>query len=398
MPRAWSRSKMEESSETNCSRRAETHMHFLSVPVRNLRNRPLRSALTVLGIAVAVGSFIALVGASRGIQHALVQGFAEQDTHIVALRRNAADLLSATVDERVGEAIRRVPGVADVAGELVTLVDVEPDQTLLATGRDPRGYLWTTASLHEGHMPGPGEPNGVVLGEAAGAALHKTLNDTIAVEGEALVITGIARYRGTLNNSGLVMPLASLQALMGLPGKVISFSIRARDPRDAPRLDALKDRLAAEFPLLAFAETADVAESVRSMQFLRSLAWAVSVIAFFMGTVIVLNTLLMSVAERAYDIGVLSALGWSPALILSMILVEGAVLTIVGSACGIAAGILALNVLAGMPPVLGFMEPDVSLTLVLQVAVAAVAMGIAGSLYPAWRAIRMDPVAALRHE
>ena len=247
-------------------------------------------------------------------------------------------------------------------------------------------------------MPGAGELKGVVLGEAASAALRKTIGDKVSVEGDELVVTGIARYRGTLNNSGLVMPLAALQTLMGLPGKVISFSIRATDPGDPRRLGELKARLAAQFPLLAFAETADVAENVRSMQFLRSLAWAVSVIAFFMGAVVVLNTLLMSVAERAYDIGVLSALGWSPTLILWMILVEGAVLTVAGSMVGIVGGILALRVLAGMPPVLGFLEPDVSLALVLEVGAGALAMGIAGSLYPAWRAVRMDPVRALHHE
>jgi putative ABC transport system permease protein len=373
-------------------------MHFLGMTARNLLNRPLRSALTLLGIAVAVGSFIALVGAARGIQNAMIQSFAERDTHIVALRKNAADLLSATIDERVGDAIRRVSGVEDVAGELVTIVDIEPDHTLLATGRDPNGYLWTSASLHEGHMPGPAEPKGVVLGEAASVALRKTVNDRVSVEGDELVVTGIARYRGTLNNSGLVMPLPTLQALIGLPGKVISFSVRASNPQDPRRLAELKNRLAAEFPTLAFAETADVAENIRSMQFLRSLAWAVSVIAFVMGSVIVLNTLLMSVAERAYDIGVLSALGWSPALVLRMILIEGAVLTVAGSTLGIAAGLLALRVLAGMPPVLGFLEPDVSRTLILEVAAAALAMGITGSLYPAWRAVRMDPVAALRHE
>ncbi len=373
-------------------------MHFIGIPIRNLLNRPLRSALTLLGIAVAVGSFVALVGASRGVQNAWTRSYAERNTHLVALRKNAADVLSATVDEGVADEIRRVPGVEAVAAELVSLVSVEPDQTLLATGRDPRGYLWTGAVLHEGRMPDHDDPTGVVLGEAAGAVLHKTVGDTISVEGEELVIRGIARYRGTLNNSILVMPLTSLQRLMGLPGKVISFSIRVSHPQDAQGLDALKNRLAAQFPLLAFAETADVAENVRSMRFLRSLAWAVSVIAFVMGTVIVLNTLLMSVAERAYDIGVLSALGWSPALILWMILIEGVMLTVAGSTAGIAAGMLALHALAGLPPVLGFLEPDVSQALILEVAGAALTMGIAGSLYPAWRAVRLDPVVSLRHE
>jgi putative ABC transport system permease protein len=194
------------------------------------------------------------------------------------------------------------------------------------------------------------------------------------------------------------MQLPTLQKLMGLPGKVTSFSIRASHPGDTERVGELKARLAKEFPLLAFAETRDVADTVRAMRFLRSMAWAVSIIALFMGTVAVLNTLLMSVTERTYDIGVLSAIGWQPARILSMVLIEGVLLTITGSILGIGVGLGVLRLLAQMPPVLGFLEPEVTPRLVLEVAAATLVMGIAGSLYPSWRAVCLNPVDALRRE
>jgi putative ABC transport system permease protein len=373
-------------------------MHFISIPVHNLFNRPLRSGLTLLGIAVAVGSCIALVGASRGVQSAWTRSFNERDTHIIALRKSAVDLLSATVEESIGNGIRQIPGVQEVSGELADLVEIEPGQSLLAVGWDPRGYLWTTASVHEGKMPDLNQPMGVVLGELAAASLRKKIGDAVLIEGSDFVVTGIVRYQGSLNNSILVMQLPMLQKLMGLPGKVTGFSIRSSYPGDTKHMGELKGRLNAAFPLLAFAETGDVANSVRSMRFLRSMAWAVSIISFFMGTVVVLNTQLMSVMERAYDIGVLCAIGWQPILILSMILIEGILITAAGSALGIGLGAGVLKILARMPPVLGFLEPEINLRLVLEVAAAALAMGVAGSLYPAVRAVCLNPVDALRRE
>ncbi len=373
-------------------------MHFIGIPARNLLQRPLRSGLTLLGIVAAVGSFIALVGASKGVQSAWTRGFAESDTHIIALRKSAVDLLSATIEENIVDQLSRVPGVEAVAGELVNLVNMGLDAGLLVLGLDRRGYLWKAASLSEGEMPNSEQHKGIVLGEAAAVALHKKVGDTIVIEGSDFEITGIARYRGSLNNSIIIVQLPTLQKLMGLPGKVTSFSIRAGYPGDPERLGELKVRLAKEFPLLAFTETKDVADTVRAMRFLRSMAWAVSIIALFMGTVAVLNTLLMSVTERTYDIGVLSAIGWQPARILSMILMEGVLLTAAGSILGIGVGVGVLRLLARMPPVLGFLEPEVSPRLVLEVAVATLVMGITGSLYPSWRAIRLNPVDALRRE
>jgi putative ABC transport system permease protein len=373
-----------------------TGMRFIGLPARNLLQRPLRSGLTLLGIVAAVASFIALVGASRGVQSAWTRSFAESDTHIIALRKSAVDLLSATIEENTADDLRRVPGVAAVAGELVDLVDIEPDTSLLAAGLDPRGYLWKSTALCEGAMPGTDRPNGVVLGEAAATVLRKHVGDTLVIEDSEFRVTGIARYHGSLNNSVLVMPLPALQRLMGLPGKVTSFSIRVADPGDVERVGELKAHLNREFPLLAFSETRDVADTVRSMRFLRSMAWAVSFIALFMGTVAVLNTLLMSVTERTYDIGVLCALGWQPARVLGMILLEGVLLTAAGSAVGIGVGVAVLRLLARMPPVLGFLEPEVTTRLLVEVATATVLMGVAGSLYPSWRAIRLRPVDALR--
>ena len=373
-------------------------MRFVHVPLLNLANRPLRAALTALGIAVAVGSFVALVGASRGFERACVGGLSERAAHLVAVRKGTVDFLSASMDESTGDELRRVEGVAAVAGELLDVAVLEPDETILATGWRRNDYLWHSVRLRVGAMPGPQEPNGVVLGEATADGLGKTVGDTISLREREFRVTGISGYAGAMNRTVLVMPLTTMQAVMERPGKVTFFSIRVSHPEDREGLARLKARLAQRFPHLKFCDARELVEDDQFLKLFRATTWSISLIALFMGLVVILNTLLMSVTERTYDIGVLSAVGWQPGRILAMILLEGLLLAIAGTVLGSLFGIGLLEFLAELPQVRGFLEPQVSVRLLGETCVAALLMGVAGSVYPAWRAVRLNPVDALRYE
>ena len=61
-------------------------------------------------------------------------------------------------------------------------------------------------------------------------------------------------------------------------------------------------------------------------------------------------------------------------------------------------GLGLLEFLSGLPQVRGFLEPEITPALLVEVSAAALTMGIVGSIYPAWRAVRLNPVDALRRE
>jgi len=373
-------------------------MRFLGIALRNLASRPVRSGLTALGVAVAVASFIALVGTARGFEAAWVHSLSERGTHMVVSRRGTVAFLAASIDESVAGELRQIDGVEAVAGELGDLAVVDPGHTVLAVGWSRADYLWRTLPLSAGRMPGPEEPNGIVLAEAMAEALDRKVGDTLRINQEDFVITGISKYAHAINRRLLMMQLPTMQRLMERPGKVTLFSLRLSYPGEPERIAELKARLARQFPKLKFTETNEIGDKNRVLRLLRSAAWCISAIALFMGMVMILNTLLMSVAERAYDIGVLSAVGWQAGRVLSMILIEGVLLTAVGSAVGAFLGVGGLRFLAGLPGVTGFLVPEVTARLVFEVLGAALVIGIVGSLYPAWRAVRLNPVDALRHE
>jgi len=112
----------------------------------------------------------------------------------------------------------------------------------------------------------------------------------------------------------------------------------------------------------------------------------------------VATTLLMSVNERTYEIGVLAALGWSDFCILSRIVLEGVLLTAVGAFLGLGLGMVVMEVAADTNMAAGYLRPYTNAGLVIRTVLLTIAIGTLGALYPAWRATRLDPAEALRRQ
>jgi len=363
-------------------------MRFVSIPTRDLLRRPMRTLLTVIGIAAAVGAFVSLVGLSRGIMRAWRHQLRDKDTHLLAVRRGTIDVLSASVAESLAAQIREFPGVQHASGELGHLVTLETGDVGLLVGWEPDSYL----------CPSGSRPDGVVVGQEVAALLGKKVGDSLKLVGETFPIVGVTKATGVFHANSVFMLLQTMQELLQREGKVTGFNVRVERPDDPRALDLLRQRLDAAFPDLTFHETGKVGENNRALWFIDAMAWSTSTVALAIGLVVLLNTLLMSVAERTREIGILRAVGWSGARILALIVLESLGLAAVGSVMGVLLGLGGFELLSRAPMVRSFVEPAVDARLLLEVIGAALALGVFGGLYPAWRATRLDPVAALRYE
>jgi putative ABC transport system permease protein len=117
-------------------------------------------------------------------------------------------------------------------------------------------------------------------------------------------------------------------------------------------------------------------------------------IGLVVGAIVIMNIMLVAVAERTREIGIRKALGARRRDIMSQFLVEAATLSTVGAAIGIAIGILLAQVIAALSPLPATVAPW---SIVAGVLVGA-GVGIVSGIYPASRASRLDPIAALRQE
>jgi len=121
---------------------------------------------------------------------------------------------------------------------------------------------------------------------------------------------------------------------------------------------------------------------------------ALPAIGLLVGSIVIMNIMLVAVAERTREIGVRKALGAKRRDILSQFIAESTTLALIGAAFGIGAGFGLAKLIAAVSPLPASVAPW---SVVLGVTVGA-GVGIVSGVYPASRASRLDPVAALRQE
>jgi putative ABC transport system permease protein len=380
------------------SRDALTPLRFIDIPLRNLARRPGRTGLTVLGIAVAVAAFVSLVGLSSGLEHSWRNSMDERGTHLLVTERGLVEILASSLPGGLVAKFGRVEGINAVAGELVKFAPAEGGLNVLTSGWATDAYLWRNLKIVAGRLPRPGEERVAVLGEDVAQILRKRSGDKLDLLNTSFEVVGIARFAGSMNNGMALIPLGVLQELMFRGDSITVINIELKEPHDPAAVAAAKARLAAIAPEATISETREIAAQNKVFAIFRSISWATSAIALVMGILSVLNTLLMAVTERTYELGILCAIGWSRRRILAMIQIEGLILAAVGGAIGLALGVGAAFGVAALPFLSGLLEPEVTLVLVLEAGFAVLVIGVGGAAYPAWRATRTDAVNALRQK
>ena len=121
---------------------------------------------------------------------------------------------------------------------------------------------------------------------------------------------------------------------------------------------------------------------------------ALPAISLVVGAMVIMNIMLVAVAERTREIGVRKALGAKRADIMSQFLVEAATLSTLGAAIGIGLGIGLAELIAALTPLPAAVAP----WSIAAALVTGAGVGIAAGLYPASRASQLDPITALRQE
>ena len=122
----------------------------------------------------------------------------------------------------------------------------------------------------------------------------------------------------------------------------------------------------------------------------------IGAIAAFVGGLGIMNTMVMAVIERRREIGVMKAVGATKRTVLMQILQESVILSLIGGFTGLAAGTAAsLSIgLFTSGAISGLVTPYLAAGSIL----FALAIGLVGGIYPAYRAAGLDPVEALRYE
>jgi putative ABC transport system permease protein len=238
--------------------------------------------------------------------------------------------------------------------------------------------------------------NEVIIGQSAAKSMNKTVGDTLTISNETFKIVGIYETGNFMDDRGVVMSLSKLQSLTGDTGQVSLILVKATKSSNANNVQTtIKEKYPNE--LTTSSSLSGMDRMNRGLETISSGAWAVSLLAILMGGIIVIVTMTKAVTERTREIGVLRAIGWTKQRILTMIIGESLILSLIAILVGLVIGIGIVEIISSahiMPNI----APAFSALLLLKGIGVALFLGIIGGLYPAYRASRLSPTEALRYE
>ncbi|MBO5037943.1 MAG: ABC transporter permease [Alphaproteobacteria bacterium] len=388
----------------------------------------LRTFLTMLGIMIGVAAVVMMVSAGQAVQNRITQTFASMGSNLILI--GPAELVSGGV--RGGRGKPSVT-VADVAA-LKTLKDVETSSYNMGAavqavygssnygvsvrGTNPDFLKVNNWEIEDGIMFTDKDVKAakpyVVIGQTIVDelfGLQNPIGKTLRLKGKPFTVIGTLKAKGDGlmgddQDNIVIMPSTTLrQRLEGSDrpefvniafvkatsedkmesvAKRVEYMLRTRH--------RLKDSVKNDFTVRLMTE---MVEKVRSVGFILSaLLAAIASISLIVGSIGIMNMMLVSVTERTREIGTRKALGAPNSWIMAQFLAESILISFIGSFIGMVFGVV-FSQIGGY--IMNYDVPISIWSVIVSVTVAVV-VGIVSGLMPALKAMRLNPIDALRYQ
>lgn len=371
----------------------------------NIRQRPLRSLVSVAGVALGVALVMLFTGLSRGMSNDLKRRSQNLRAEIIFTRPGSMELTSSTANlsTKYVERLQAIEGVESAVPairyisqgksgfglEQIEGVDWEPfakmNEIQLVEGRAPH----TVDPNVEGDPNTPGE---VVIDERKAAANDLKIGSQIKLFGDKpFTVVGIYAPE---SGARVKMSLSEMQRELESPGRCQYILVKAKEGVDevtlAQRIEASPET---EGNKIQF--TRDVFTSIeKSIPYLGVFLRVLVGLAALVSALVVMLAMYTTITERTREIGILKALGASRAYIIGVIEKEAILISVLGLLAGfISAAVTGFLIQRAYGLVFEY-----GWGWALTAAAIGLLGGVLGALYPAVRAANLDPVSAISYE
>ncbi len=389
---------------------------YVKIAFLSLKNRKLRSWLTILGIVIGVAAIISLITISSGLKNAVEDQFSKMGaSRLFILPKTAGGGvpgMSGSLTEDDYDAVRRLSYFEFVTPYVVSMSKIEykrekVDTYILGVPADNQQKRFEDfdISLAEGRFMKPADKKVVILGWRAAKKMFSSeirLKSKIIIKGESYEVIGVFEEIGSKQDDEQVyLPIDEARTLFNMQGKVGMMEAKIKAGQD-PNAVALRVE-----NVLKKERNDELFEVETSEQLLQQLNTILGVIqtvlvgiasiSLVVGAVGIMNSMFTSVLERRKEIGIMKSVGAQNKDIMYIFVAEAAIMGLIGGLIGISLGIgmaYAVQIVgkqAGFPLVI-----RIELWLVFASMLFAMAVGMASGLLPARQATKMNVVDALR--
>lgn len=407
--------------------------------LRALSGNKLRSALTILGVLIGVAAVISVVSLGRINQEMQREQFAALGTNLIYVLPGAPSAMmglggpmgtAQTLTLEDAEAIadpRNAPSVALVAPAIQTSAQVKAGVENVGTrigGVTPEYQQVNNLELAQGRFINDNDYAGrsrvVVLGSHINEELFGLMSpvgQTLRLNGQQFKVIGVLKTKGGafgVEDLMIFAPLSTVQSTLfaqqaGSIGHTIHMiGVQAESGSE---INSAKEQIINvlrlrhhirpgeedDFSVMSMDAVARIFDQLQMILIL--ILGAIAGVSLLVGSIGIMNIMLVSVVQRTREIGLRKALGAKRSDILMQFLTESAVLSICGGIIGIVLGWLVIKIASVIATGAGFPFPAMMPADVIALALGvSLFVGLASGIYPAFRAARLDPIEALRHE
>ncbi|CAN5150917.1 ABC transporter permease [soil metagenome] len=388
--------------------------------LRTITRRPSRSILTALGIAIGIFALVVVGALAERVQQIVGGGVSYYGTRIIVQDAgndgNFFRLTNPINLDRL-EPVRALDGVAAAFPEVTMLyADAKRGENSFGQppfiiGRDPEANQQDPQPLkvRAGRDLAKGERSVVVLGVDLQKQLGAKVGETIIANGATFTVVGVYDKNFTINDTAAVMPLLDAQLLNRSPitstGEVSKLGVTDTasqivvfaEPSVDPQL--LTKQITTGVPGVKALDPESFKRQVaNSTRLFNTVVFGAALIALLIGSLSVVNTMVMAVAERTREIGIRKAIGATDGRILRDFIAEAAVIGLLGGLLGIFFGELLVLFINRYTASNGSVLFQVSPRLLLGAYSFSVILAVLAGLWPAFKASRMQPIDALNRE
>jgi putative ABC transport system permease protein len=358
----------------------------------NIRQRPIRTLVSVAGIALGVSLVMLFTGLARGMSNDLYRRASNVRAELIFMRPGAIQLTGSTANLDT-EYVTRLKAIEGVEGALPVIRYVFQGNKGFGIEQID-GVNWEQYSRMNGIsiLQGntPQSPNEVVIDETKARNSNLKVGDTIKPFGNQMYrISGIYSPE---SGARVKMPLETLQSELESPGKCTFIFVKLRD---SEQLSQVATRIDKELPGNTIQPTKEVFTSIeKSIPYLGVFLRVLVGLAAIVSALVVMLAMYTTITERTREIGILKAMGASRSYIIGVIEKEAILISVIGLVAGFVVSLLAGYIIHRVYGL--FFEYSFGWAL----TAAAIGMlgGVVGALYPAIRASNLDPVMALAYD
>ncbi len=360
--------------------------------VRNSLHRPVRTAITVIAVAVEVTLVIIVVGLTSGLLHDYAARTEGIGADIMVQPPSASIFMAfsgAPMPIAIADKLRDLNYVTAVAPVLIQFNSVNGLD--LVYGIDPTSFREVSGGFvyYDGH--GLTQPNDILVDDVYARAKHVHVGQTLHLLGHDFHVSGIIEHG---KGARLFVLMSTLQEMSGATGKASIFFVKCDR---ADHIPATMNEIGQLLPRYEIRSIKDYMSLMTSnnMPGLGAFINVMIGIAVCIGFLVIFLSMYTTIIERTREIGVLKSLGASKAYIVQIFLSETALLCFGGAVAGVGLSYLSRLIFVHLFPSLTIL---ITLRWVLIAAAIALVGGLLGASYPAWLASRRDPVEALAYE